>query len=325
LVAARRIAGDGVSANNIFEFLEASFGAFQQMQRVGKWSWSRSDLLRALVDLKRHRLVDVSQDGRYFLTALGRLSGESATEVESIIRLIDCLTPLRSEEISDPALITAVQTTCEVDQVLFPINKRSKQKEPQTWSSELRRQGVSAHLLNILRQTATEPQQDTLRAKKAVACLLFISGRAMNEIEARMTQFGGASDGAAGPIRAVSGRACDLLPVAARVAEILHPDLDLAARVNRLVVRLTVGVHAAAVDLARHAGADLLRGDYLRLSAAGMCEPSAIAGASDDLLLGCLDSDTRKLAIVRRAAEAIAEQRARDATLVAPILDPYEA
>ena len=132
LVAARRAAGEGVSADDIVEFLEASFGAFQEVQRVGRWGWSRSDLMGALADLQQHRLVEVGVDGRYLLTGLGRLAGESATEVASVIRLVDCLGPLELAQISDPTLITAVQTTREVDEVHFPMNKRSTQKEPQT-------------------------------------------------------------------------------------------------------------------------------------------------------------------------------------------------
>jgi hypothetical protein len=230
LVAARRAAGEGVSADDIIEFLEASFGAFQEMQRIGRWGWSRPDLMAALADLERHRLVEIGADSRYRLTALGRLAGESATEVASVIRLVDCLGPLASAQISDPVLITAVQTTHEVDQVLFPMNKRSTQKEPQTWSAELRRQGVPSHLFACLTRSASEPQQDTLRVKKAVACLLFVSGRAMNEIETLLTRFGGAFDGAAGPIRAVAARTCDLLPTAARIAELLHILINLGQR-----------------------------------------------------------------------------------------------
>jgi hypothetical protein len=57
--------------------------------------------------------------------------------------------------------------------------------------------------------------------------------------------------GAAGPIRAVAARTCDLMPVAARVAEILNPTLDLRDRVRRLAIRLTHGVPAAVVELAQ--------------------------------------------------------------------------
>ena len=73
------------------------------------------------------------------LTSLGRLAGESATEVHSIIQLVDTLSGLLPDQINDPTLITAVQMTAELDQVLFPLNKRSTQKEPQLWPNELRR------------------------------------------------------------------------------------------------------------------------------------------------------------------------------------------
>jgi len=42
-----------------------------------------------------------------------------------------------------------------------------------------------------------------------------------------MTQFGGALDGAAGPIRGTATRTCDVLPTMARLAELLHPELKL--------------------------------------------------------------------------------------------------
>jgi helicase len=320
LVAARRAAGEGVPSEEIVEFLESSFGAFQ-----AGWQWSRDDLLSALADLERHQLVQKNAAGAYELTKLGRLAGESAAEVGSIVALVECLGSLRPQEISDPVLITAAQTTVEVDQVLFPINKKSTQKEPQQWPNELRGQGVPGQVLNALQRGVTEDHQATLRAKKAVACLLFVSGRAMNDMERVLTQFGGAFGGAAGPIRAVAARTCDLMPVAARVAEILHPTLDLGDRVSRLAIRLTYGVPSAAVELAQLAGADLLRGDYCRLAAAGLCEPDQISVASDDQILACVDKDKRKLELVREVAKRIAERRARAVKPSVPVLEGYVA
>jgi len=259
------------------------------------------------------------------LTDLGRLAGESAAEVGSIIALVECLGSLQPQEISDPVLIAAAQTTVEVDQVLFPINKKSTQKEPQLWPNELRGQGVAWQVLNAFQRGVTETHQATLRAKKAVACLLFVSGRAMNEIEKVLTQFGGAFGGAAGPIRAVAARTCDLVPVAARVAELLHPTLDLGDQVRRLAIRLTHGVPAAVVELAQLAGADLLRGDYCRLAAARLCEPDQINAASDNQILACVDKDKRKLALVRDIAQRIAKQREHAATPKVPVLEAYVA
>ena len=180
-------------------------------------------------------------------------------------------------------------------------------------------------MLNAFQRGITEAHQATLRAKKAVACLLFVSGRAMNEIEKLLTQFGGTFDGAAGPIRAVAARTCDLLPVAARVAEILHPTLDLGDRVRRLAIRLTHGLPAVAVDLAQLAGADLLRGDYCRLAAAHLCDPEQINAASDEQILACVDKDKRKLELVRDVARRIAKQREHAATPKVPVLDAYVA
>jgi hypothetical protein len=222
-------------------------------------------------------------------------------------------------------LIVAAQTTIEVDQVLFPINKKSTQKEPQFWPNELRGQGIPSGILVALQRGVADLLQATLRAKKAVACLLFVSGRPMNEIEGIMTQFGGAFGGAAGPIRSVSMRTCDLMPVAARIAEILHPTLNLGDRVSRLAVRLTHGVPAAAVDLAKQGGTDLLRGDYRRLAVARLCEPDHIESATDGQILACVDLDKKKLALVRDLAKRIAEQRAQTVKTSTPILDAYVA
>jgi helicase len=326
LVAAQRASGEGVTSDDVVDFLDASFGAFQAKQRNGAWTWSRSDLLNALNDLEQHQLVETDETGTYRLLPLGRLAGESAVEVGSIIRLVEALRYLTPEEITDPALISASQATVELDQLPFPLNKKSTQKEPQLWPNELRRQGVASRLLGAFARFVREGHEPTLRAKKAVACLLFISGRAMTEIEHILTQFGGRADGAAGPIRSVAARTCDVLPTAARVAEIIHPALDLSERVARLAIRLTLGIPGTAVDLAREAGSELLRGDYCRLAAAGLTEASSIDKADDEQVLQCIDHDKRKLGVVRQAARAAAARRQKVIEAVTPpILEQYVA
>ena len=325
LVAVPSASGGGISAEHIAEFLEASFGAFQETRRTGHWQWSRDDLLAALADLERHDLVETRPEGKYELTRLGRLSGESATEVASIIRLVDCLGVLAPEDITDPALIAAVQMTREVDDVYFPINKRSTIKEPETWFGELRRQGISRHVLNQFSRDTHEAHQEALRAKKAAACLLYITGREMNELEDILTQHGGRFNGAAGPIRGVAARTCDLLPTAARVAEILHAETDFGNRIGRLAIRLTHGVSGKAVELARCAGANLGRGDYARLSQHGLCDPDAISAASDQNILDCLDNDPIRLQHVRNAVKAMKANEMKQVKIQSPVLEPYKA
>jgi helicase len=113
-------------------------------------------------------------------------------------------------------------------------------------------QSIPEHVLHALKRFISDQYQATLRAKKAAACLLWISEMAMSNIEKMLTQFGGAFDGAAGPVRAVASRTCDLLPAVVRIATILHPGLELTDRFEKLLTRLEVGVHAGVVEIARH-------------------------------------------------------------------------
>jgi replicative superfamily II helicase len=325
LVAAQRAAGKGVATAEIVDFLEASFGAFQASQGRENWQWNRDDLLAALNDLRSHKLIELGADDLYQLTALGRLAGETATEVETIVRFVNSFSSLSPDDITDPALVTAVQTAAELDQVLFPMNKKSTQKEPQLWPAELRQQGISGWLIGALGQFVTDRFQSTLRAKKAVACLLFVSGRPMTDIERIVTQFGGSFGGAAGPVRAVAARTCDLLPTAARVAEILHPTLDLGDRVGRLTIRLMLGIPGPAAALARIIGSDLLRGDYCRLATAGLCSIETISAADDQALLACVDNDRSKVALIRRAILTMSARQDETPIIAGPLLDAYVA
>jgi len=321
LVTASSSSKEGVSGDDIVAFLEASFGAFQAGRAQQSWHWSRADLFAALADLEGHGLVQRRADGTYAMTELGRLAGESATEVHSIVSLVDAISGQRPEDINDPALITATQVTVELDGLHFPLNRKSTQKEPQRWPNELLRQRVPSRILGALSRAVANATTATLRAKKGVACLHFISGRPMDQIEADLTQHGGA----AGPIRAVAARTSDLLPVAARVAEILYPTLELEQRVSRLVVRLTHGVPSVVADLAREAGTELLRGDYCALATAGIGDPAGILALDDAALLAILPGDQSKIALVRKAAQRAEDKRAAAAKANRPVLDAYVA
>lgn len=328
LVADGRAVGTtraGMIAEEIATFLESSFGALQQELRNGKWNWSHDDLLRAVGHLARNGLIEAHGDGRYELTPLGRLAGESGTEVISIIRLVECLHPLRPDQITDPALIAAVQVTHELSQVYVPMNKKTP-KEGQSWTSELQRQSVPSHVLRCMARDINEQHEEAARLKRAVAALAFVSGTEISEIERLLARHGGGFDGAAGPVRSIAARTCDLLGTAARVAELLHRGLDLGSRVERLNLRLTLGITGNAVDLARYAGINLTRGDYLRLTAARLSGCDDIAAADDATILACLDNDTERLASVRAAAERlIAARSAAETAAAPPVLAPYAA
>jgi replicative superfamily II helicase len=324
VLAAAQRSGQGMTAEEIVGFLEESFGAFQQRQQSTQWKWNQTELLEALHSLHKHQLVEADSNGAFRLTELGRVAGEAGIEVESIVRLVQALRNSNAESISDPALITATQLTVELDREYFPINKRSTQKEPQTWLGEIRRQNIPHSIISALQQFVSQDIQPTLRAKKAVACLLWITDKSLAEIEDILTQHGGRFDGAAGPIRSVKARTCDFLPIVARVAEILHPDLVLGERVSRLLTRLEIGVSPVAVELAALAGSRLARGDYQQLLKARRCTLDAIEQSTDEELLSCVSGDQQKLTILREAVRINRErQSAQNGS--SPILPPYEA
>jgi ATP-dependent DNA helicase len=300
LVAAGRLSG-GVSGDEIIEFLEASFGVFQMQQAGNASGWNRAKLQISLDELARHGLIERDTNGHFHLTALGRLAGESSVEVETLLRAVDCLRYLQADEVTDPALIAIAQTSVELDAVFFPVNKKSKHKEPQHWLQELRAQGVSPTILANFGRNITEAGRDTVRAKKAVACLYYVSGMAMEDIERAISQFGSAFDGSAGPIRSVTGRTCDVLPMIARASELLHSGLDLQQRIPRLLFRLDLGIQGPAVDLARFAQRALDRADYRRLCEAGLTTREGLAAAEDNTLLPLVGNDTRKIGAVRDA------------------------
>ncbi|WP_426434044.1 DEAD/DEAH box helicase [Bradyrhizobium genosp. P] len=316
-----RLSPKGVSSEAIVEFLESSFGAFQAARTHVGWKWDRNDLFSALHDLESNGLIS-NAAGLYVLTDLGRLAGESATEVTSIVRLVECLRQIPAGQLTDPDLIAATQITVELDDLLFPINKKSTQKEPQFWVNELRSQLTGGAALSAFRREVQDSHTSTIRAKKAVSCLLFVSGRPMSDIERIIGQFGGAFGGASGPIRSVANRTSDLVATTGRVAEILNPELDLEDRVGRLALRLTLGIPATAVDLAREAGAELLRGDYCALAKANLTDEAAITAAPNTALLACLGNDVYKVKIVHDAAAAM-KQRQQATPITAPVLEPY--
>jgi replicative superfamily II helicase len=322
LAAARNATAKGVPSDDIIGFLEGSFGVFQKRQAVENWMWPRQQLAAVLDELRRHGLVEAADGNCYHLTELGRFAGQAGVQVESIIRLVQALRPLPAPQISDPALIATTQLTAELDELNFPLNKASVQKEPGTWFGHLGRQGIPGSLLDLLKRFVPEQHVGTMRAKKAAACLLHISTMPMGQIETMLTQHGRSNDGAAGAVRTVSMRTCDLLPAVARVATILRPDLDLTERIPRLLVRLELGVPSSAAALARYAGTSLSRGDYLELVKANITTPEGIDAADDAVLLNRLGQDPEKVHAVRAAAEAM---KAVPEALALPKFPDYEA
>lgn len=321
LAAAESWAKQGLFEEEIIGFLSESFGAFVQRLRQPSWAWNAEIVRQALHEIALHKLLQRRDDGRYEITELGRLAGTSGTEVESMIRLVEVLGSMAPQELDDQTLVAATQVTVELDDVLFPMNKKSKHKEPQQWSGELRRQGVANNVIAWLERWTRADFVKVMRWKRAVACLCWMSDLPLVDIERHLTQFGGAFDGAAGAIRSTAARTRDLFPVTVRVAQLLHPSLDLQMREQRLLARLEAGISATMVEVAMVLGTELSRGDYQRLEARGMNTVDALDTAKETDLLLVLGGDRQKMSSVKHAVARYKteQQRAVKPTVAIPV------
>ena len=312
-----------MNSEEVSAFLESSFGVFQMQAQTSGWRWDPFDVQSGLGDLDARGFIR-NGDGKISLTPLGRAVGESGIEVNSAINIVECLQPLTMTDISDPVLIAAAQVTDELDSTLFPLNKKGYQKEETSWFGELQQQRIPNAVLRSLRSKADEYYVPALRAKRAVACLLFVTDKAMSDIEQIVVRHGGGNElGSAGAIRQITSRTCDVLPAVARIAEVLHSQLDLVERLNRLLVRLDVGLPSDAANLALHAGSQLTRGDYLALKQMDIIRIDQLETADDPIILQALSGDQSKLGIVREAVIK-AKTPEKPEVFEWPILAPYE-
>jgi replicative superfamily II helicase len=313
----------GMSSKDIVTFLNSSFGAFRIQQETPESQGIKDpDTVAALNELEGHDLVEKNPKGNYILTELGWVAGHAGVEIESIISIVDVLRPLGNDEITDPVVIATTQLTKELEAVYFPINARGARTEANTWTQELRNQNISEYVVGALSRRTGDDAETASRLKKVAACLLWITDMPLNEIESVLTKHGGKWDGVAGPLRSVATRTQDLLPIVARVAELLHPNLDLSERSKRLSARLGAGVSAKILDLVLRTGTQLSRPDYQNLLKEGLSDMENLRSATKDKILKCVEGSEEKCSLIEDAIRDFFEKDSTD--LHVPLIPPYE-
>uniref|UniRef100_UPI004055B795 DEAD/DEAH box helicase n=1 Tax=Candidatus Electrothrix sp. TaxID=2170559 RepID=UPI004055B795 len=309
----------GVHVEDVINFLECSFGAFQYKKQSGSFSYNHDELLDALNDLESHNLVvRTTDDDHIQLTELGFLAGESAVSVVSIIRFIKCLSRIRTDEIGNLELIATCQVSEELDRVYMAINQRSVQ-ESKKWPRELRSQGVSNMLINSLKLDAEDQRAITMRMKRATAVIAYISDMTLEDIE-RFLVTHMRKEPIAGAIRQTADRTCDVLPTVAQIAEHFYPNNNIADNVDKLLARVSTGACAEMAYLALYTGTRLTRGDYLDLIRANFTNFESLEQADDVELLQCLGENNLKLIAIKDALKDGYQEKV-DEELV---LEPYK-
>lgn len=305
-VASQQIGtGSALSQDDVVAVLANSFAAHQNRLTGSGDAFEPTQITSVLTDLQREQFVEDDGTGLR-LTPLGDVVAKSGLAVRSAVAVAGVFRQLQPHQLNRATIITAAQLTTELDATRLNVNVRGAQKEILTFATQLTRQTTAPLALHELRNTA--PVVAAARAKKAVACLLWMSGTPAGQLERIVMQHYFEKD-SIGPIRAVASRTQDVIGAIIDMATVIHPTADLAQLAELLPVQLELGVPAELAPLAL-AGADLTREHYLTLISAGLTAPELISEADDDTLLKYIGGSRSRLRTLREVVRKTVEDTA---------------
>jgi replicative superfamily II helicase len=304
-LAAQRSGDRGLSADDVVSVLASSLAAHQNRLAGKGNAFEPAKIAAVLAELQQEQFA--ADDGTGLrLTELGEVVANSGLAVRSAARVAAVFRRLQPQQLNRATIITAAQLTAELDATHLNVNVRGVNQEIMTFTGELSRQSAAYEAMAALRNEA--PVVVAARAKKAVACLLWMNGQPAAELEQIVMQHY-RDRNAIGPIRAVASRTQDLISAVLDIAAVIHPTANLARLANLLPVQLELGVPADLAQLAP-AGAGLTREHYLALMGAGLRTPEQIGSADDETVLKCIGNSRQRLRSLRQAVRQTTEAAA---------------
>lgn len=290
--------GSGLSQDDVVAVLADSFAAHQNRLSGSGDAFEPGKIAPVLAQLQQEQLVQDDGTGLR-LTSLGRVVAESGLVVRSAVTVAGVFRRLQPEQLNRATLIIAAQLTAELDETRLTVNTKGVQKEITTFTGELWRQRAAPATIDALAQHAESRVVIAARAKKAIACLLWMTGMPSAQLE-RLVMQHYFDRSAIGPIRAVASRTQDVIGAIIDIAAVIHPTADLTRLAELLPVQLELGIPAELAPLAG-AGADLVREHYLSLVGVGLATPELIDQADDDVLLKHVGGAKQHLRTLREA------------------------
>jgi helicase len=319
-IASTRIEG-GITAKDAVDVLANSFASHQMRLAGADDPFEPSRVDAVLTELHNQGFVDESSEHILTMSSLGQLVARSGITVRSALNITRVARILNHDQLNRATLLTLAQLTEEVDDVLFPINHRGHQAEMLTFARELSRQRTATTAIQGLRYgTSNQVSKPALRAKKAVACLLWMGGVPAARFEPTLMKHMKDRD-AVGPVRALTSRTRDVIDTVIAIAQEIHPQAELDALADSIPVQLELGVPAAIVPLATVTGGTLSRQVYLDLVTHNLADVQAIIDARDEDLIQCVGSDPEAVARLRRLAVR-ASSKDEDAPTLEELLSP---
>ena len=307
-VAAQQLGtGNTLTQDDLVAVLANSFAAHQNRLTGSGEAFEPATIAAVLGALRDEQFIEDDGSGLR-LTRLGTVVAESGLVVRSAIAVAGALRRVHPQQLNRATLIAAAQLTAELDDMRLTVNARGVQKEIGTFVDELVRQRTARAVLDALGQRAQSNVVLAARAKKAVACLLWMNGIPAAQLE-QLVMRHYFDRNAIGPVRAVAARTQNVIGAIIDMAAVIHPTADLARLAELLPVQLELGIPAELAPLAT-AGADLVREHYLSLVEAGLNTPELIDQAEDDELLKQIGGSGQRLRTLREAVKHTLEDAA---------------
>lgn len=270
-----------VDEAGLLELLDNSFAVWL-LREAGRPGWDSAALARDIDALIAGQLLDREPNGQLTLTDLGRYAGESGVEVRSITQ-VSSLLRFAPDTLDERDIVMLAQVTVELDQQYIPANKKSRQ-EQQRWPQTLYQLGVASGLIQNLHVGGGNSLQ---RAKRATACILFMSEQPMGQIERTLLQHY-RDNSAAGPIRAAAARTRDVIDTVIRVAIFRGKFISDEDAADDLPLRLEIGLPTSMVPVARVLGPMISRAQYLDLNQRSLHTPEAVLEFGEEELTALL-------------------------------------
>jgi replicative superfamily II helicase len=209
--------------------------------------------------------------GNYYLSELGKACGKEGLQINSAIRVSSYLKSIHEKSISVKTIVAATCLTHEINDIFVFVNMRSL-KEKQRWPKEvlMHLSSYSYWETELRRLVRNDDYSRLSMCKKLSAILSWINGASILDIENHIHQHY-YDHFASGAVQQVTDRCKDVLnPVATIIAFIYPKQNNIEEMIERLTVRLQVGVPDKIVDLVRITKANFLRPTYIALHKMGI-------------------------------------------------------
>lgn len=319
-IASKRAGDDAVELGDLTSILANSLAAHQARLAGRPHAFNPADIAGTIAELTTAGFLETVPGDRTKPSGLGTLVADSVLTVRSAIRVASALHHMTAQALNRTTLLALAQLTTELDETRLNVNNRGVNKEWQTFASTLTSNGVAPAAIHAMRNAPSQGVA-AARAKKTVACMLWVSGVSMAEIERFVMRHYFNKDASAA-IRQVVSRTQDVISTVGAMALEVHPEADISALAELLPSQLGLGVPGPAAALAV-AGADLRRADYVRLSHAKLGSFESVLAAEDATLLPLIGDSAARLATLRAAAQKLNDEARVDSAedLLGPV-DP---